>query len=146
MTQRQRFFVGERLGATKLNRVAKQAFDGYPDAGSLRGTVGFDGIILLEIETINDVARTLTCKVPANVEATREQWTVHLPPIFTEASRGTATYVYSSLNNRQATDGATVEDQEITPNFVVGEVINVLDLGEETAFVFLGDGRMWAKV
>ena len=45
---------------------------------------------------------------------------------------------------RTATDG-DVEQQEITPSFIVGEVIQVTYFEDTDRWEFAGDGRMWAK-
>ena len=98
---------------------------------------------MLQIEALN--ASDLTCTIPGEVAPERFQYTVELPPIFTEASRGAVNYVYTDINNRVA-DGS--ENQQLTPEFIVGEIIPCafVDDRQTGLWLFLGDGRMWAKV
>lgn len=46
------------------------------------------------------------------------------PPLLRQyESRDSITYTYSSVNQRQANNGAATEDQEITPGYVAGDEV-----------------------
>ena len=151
-SQRLRFVVGEQLSARKMNLLAGQAFPGRGTTGGRSTGTEAEVLFQVEIKSINHVTRELTCTQPGmTATGGAEEWVVELPSIFTETSRATTpaqTFTYSAtdINARDANDGTTTESQEITPGFVLNELIMIAGFSEETVFRFVADGRMWAKV
>jgi len=150
-----RWQQGEPLGATRLNETVDVLNElAVLNAGvDIPPTVPDGYVISLEIKSINVAAPTefpfryLTCTLPGmTATGGAREFSVWLPAIYTEASRGSITYTYTDVNNRQANDGATTEDQQMTPELLVGEQILAAELSEESRFQMIGDGRMWAKV
>ena len=128
-----------------LNRIVSRLNEPGAQLGGSDVDLGFDSErnLLLEIVTLN--ASDLTCVIPGETDPGRFLYTVSLPAIFTEAGRGLVSYTYTDINNRVA-DGS--ENQQLTPEFIIGEVIHVVQIDDGTAgsWIFVGDGRMWAKV
>lgn len=139
---------GDPISASKLNRttsLVNQLIRQRP-LGAVPSEIGAGDLLQVEVKAINDGLRTLTCTIPGAIAAPgAEEYTVALPQIFNETSRGSISYTYSSLNNRTATGPGGTELQEITPSFIVGDVVFVLFDFESSSIIFLGDGRMWAK-
>ena len=144
--QRIKFLAGELLSARKMDRLAAQAWPGTGQTGvSAAGGLVPYALQRLQVNQLDSANRQMTCILPGQTP-TAAVFTVDLPEIFTETSRGIETYVYTGLNTRTATAGEVVELQEITPPFVVGEIIMVQYVSEVGQYRFQGDGRMWAKV
>lgn len=146
-TKAPKFLYGDELSARKLTQLARFQDEIRRDARlGARPIVAphQTTLILVEVKSIDNVARTMTC-TPPGMTATPNalEYTVELPEIFNETSRGGETYTYSSLNAR-ASD--LPEDQEITPNFILNEKFYVIYEFTTQKTVFLGDGRMWAQV
>ena len=143
MTRRARpFYAGQRIQALRdpLNRLVR-AINEQPGGG--RAAVpAAAASVALEIKALG--ATTLTCVDPGN-DASAREYTVAVPPTFTEASRGGVSYVYTDINNRTA-DGT--ETQKLTPEYIVGDTIRAawrLD-GDGSLIDLNIDGRQWAKV
>lgn len=142
----QRFSSGQPVGGPRgirgqLNQIVDIV--NRRDRAAPLPVVGVCQIIEVEIKTLN--ADTLTCIDPGATEPTSREYTVELPPTFTEASRGGVSYVYSDLNHRTA-DGT--ENQELTPVYVVGDMLSIRlrDVGDGDWRDTNDDGRQWAKV
>lgn len=99
--------------------------------------------LLVEVVVINNANQYLECRDFAS--AAGATFPVLLPPVFTQTSRGAISFVYSDLNTRTATESAVVETQEITPVFIVGEILQAAYMSSIDAYMFISDGRMWAK-
>jgi len=139
----------EPVSAAKLNRVSSEINDlakGRFSVTPVDGT-GNTRIILLEVLTIDDGLRTMDCVIPGTSGVPVPFiYTVSLPQLFTETTRtGGFQYTYSTLNARAQTAPAA-EDQEITPNLIVGDEIVARDLNNGLSWVWAPDGRMWASV
>ena len=145
-----RFFRGQKLGATALNRLSDAA--NAANAAAV-GAVGFNPGFLphttvrLAIQSFG-APGFIMCTLPGQTgNGSARIWTVELPPVYTEPSRnfggsiGNVTYVYTDHNTRTAT-GSTTETQYLTPPLILDEVIEARD--ENSVFRMLGDGRMWA--
>ena len=149
MTRRvSRFFRGQSIRDLRLplNRLVEQVNAGNIEGYASQANQDFVGErhLVLEIKMLNP--SDLICVLPTlAAEPLAFQYTVSLPDIFTEASRGGVNYTYTDINNRQA-DGS--ENQQLTPEFVVGENIHCVFIDDNTQgyWLFVGDGRMWAKV
>ena len=142
-----KWLSGEPVSASKLNKTVEIANNLLRArvVGSIPNVETQSASVLqLEIESIDNVNRTMIGITPgASGHPDRAQYLIELQPIFTEPSRMGVLYDYTSLNTRTA-DG--VEDQEITPPFVVGENVYCLFDLQISAMIFVGDGRMWAQV
>jgi hypothetical protein len=135
------------MSASKLNRTST-LLNGLVRTqdrlGPTPAAVPLMQLFELEVKSIDNGARTMIGVAPGSAaQATANEYTIKLQPIFTELSRAGINYVYTSLNARTA-DGT--ENQEITPGFVVGEQFYVIFSQVSTDILFLGDGRMWAQV
>lgn len=145
MTRRARLFTrGEPVRDLRdpLNRLVRIANE--QTTGGRAGLPVSAVSVELEIKTLN--ASDLTCVDPgqaANNDA--REYTVLLPPTFTEASRGSVNYVYTDINNRTA-DGT--EAQRLTPEYIVGDKIRATwRLEGNGSMIDLNiDGRQWAKL
>lgn len=138
---------GERLSAGKLQQMSNAINDASrvvrlgpvheePAPGN--------SSLLLEILSINDVVRFLTCIVPGQSgNPSAIQYPVLLPPVFNNTTHGGFTYTYQGLNQRTDDQG---EVQLITPGLEVGETIPVVLYSNGIEYYFAGDGRMWGKV
>ena len=148
--QATRFVANQQLGATQLNRVVDLANDLAKEVAGVRGvSTGSQTLFLLEIKALQ--ASALTCVFPGeSANPSAFEWTIRLPLMLYEASRpfggtiGTVTYSYTSINERNATNGTDNETQFLTPPFVVGESIQVSATLDGSEYVFVADGRMWA--
>lgn len=138
------FRDSERTLERKLNALAVQVDESVSESQILRpvfqGTP--DLLKIVEITALNDGLQLLEVK---EFQSTLASFNCLLPPIFTETARGAITFVYSDLNNRTATEGPTVETQQITPSLIVGEAVQAAYFSELDIWQFISDGRMWAK-
>jgi len=128
----------------KLNRLALRVDESVTQAQPLLADRAINpfNLKIAEILTLDSVNQWITVR---DFGTTLSPYVCLLPSIFTETSRGTTTYVYSDINTRTATDGPTVETQEITPSLIVGEAIQVGWFNKLRISQFISDGRMWAK-
>lgn len=146
MTRRARtFYTGQWISDLRdpLNRLVKVVNTGV-EGSSMPGGLTFYATVALEVKTLN--ASTLTCVDPgAAAEQDAREYTVELPPTFTEASREGVAYVYTDINNRTA-DGT--ETQRLTPTYVVGDIIRAAYRleGDGSLIDMNIDGRQWAKL
>lgn len=150
-TKAPRFRVGERLSASKQNQVSNAVnrlaspFNLGPRP-SLALTAG--QILVLEVDSIDHVNRTLSCIAPGTaIVPETAYYVVGLPQLFTELGRGSFVYTYPSnnINARTQTQPAT-EEQEITPNILVGDEIYAIVIGFRDNLEWFPGGRMWAAV
>lgn len=126
-----------------LNRLVKRV--NADPLGTSRATIPIAyPSIELEIKTLG--ASTLTCVDPgAAADPQAREYTVVLPPTFTETSREGVSYTYTDINTRTA-DGS--ENQKMTPSYVVGDKIRAAYRfeGDGSLLDLNIDGRQWAKV
>ena len=142
-----RWRAGEKISARKLNTQAGQVDELFRNTGLGASALvpGTGQIGVFEIDGLDTGNRRLVCIVPGmSGDPNRALFTVELPQLFIESSRGSFNYSYTGFNTRNVTGGAT-ETQEITPPFEVGEIVMVATVDYGLGYLFVGDGRMWAK-
>ena len=66
---------------------------------------------------------TVICRSLDDVQGTPQPYTVLLPSTFYETARGTRTFVYTSAQQRTATDGGDNETQFLIPEILLGDVL-----------------------
>jgi len=128
----------------KLNTLALRVDESVERDQPLQAVASVNpfNIKVAEIVTLDSVNQWLTVR---DFNTTRAAYVCLLPSIFTQSTRGAVSYTYSDINTRTATEGGTVETQEITPSLIVGETIQVAWINHLRIYQFMGDGRMWAK-
>jgi len=134
---------GSRISARDMRDIIRATRESAQESkGRVRVTTKAQArAVLLEIKILN--LANLTC-IPAGQSAnpSAPEYTIELPQTFNEAARQGVTYSYSNINTRVA-DGT--ENQQLTPNYVVGDLIVVQNIG--TFWIDMNiDGRQWAKV
>lgn len=148
----EQFVAGERLGATRLNRIVDEINNAAAErepfgSVAVEARDGARSFVRLEVKAF--AQPDLVCVLPGEAaNPSAREYTVKLPTIFIESTRdiglaSPVTYVYSSVNTRTASSpGETNETQVITPPFVVGEVVEVFATDAGTYQVST-DGRFW---
>lgn len=142
--------AGDSISARQINDLVDRANATVLDIPTAQpDDVPALQLMLLEIETLDDVNVLVECKLPFGATHT-DRWQVYLPQIYTESQRtftvgGTVSYIYGTLNSRTASNGSDPDElQRLTPPLVVGERIAVWWDPEQARWTMLGDGRMWA--
>ena len=140
----------EQVSATKLNRMSRRIDELYKNdrtGVTPAAKIWNSRYILLEVKSIDDILRVLTCTLPGmTADPLATEYTVELGKIFTETVRGSITYTYNNFNSRTATNGFGPVAEEITPNVLVNDEILAIDVEQGTRWRMLMEGRHWAQV
>jgi len=147
MTRRRfgRTFPGQRQISSSRDNAIASSVERLLDARGASRQVGTPFAETIEMQVTDVSGTTLTCIGHHDTPGTDEEFDVRLPPELIEADRGGVDYTYTDVNNRNADDGSSDEDQTMWPPYAAGDVLVVRADELDGEFVDTNRaGRAWA--